>query len=233
MSQPGISTLKRLLPPALWRPLRAWGTAIVTPWRFAFRTGHFTSSLHEKARTPTGEALPWYTYPAIDFLAQRSFAGKNVLEFGGGQSTRWWAPRAATVLTIEEDQAWYESLRSTMAPNVSLHHVPADRRTRSIANVLPVVAASPIKKFDVVVIDGHLRKELVALAFDVLAPNGAIILDNADGYSFFDTLQGRGCRRIDFFGFAPGVSRRHCTSLVYVNDCFLLDPAIPIGQIEG
>ena len=46
-------------------------------------------------------------------------------------------------------------------------------------------------------------------------------------------IKDRNCRRIDFFGFAPGVSLRHCTSIVFVGDCFLLRPDIPIPVIEA
>ncbi len=60
-----------------------------------------------------------------------------------------------------------------------------------------------------------------------------MILDNSEGYGFYDEIKARNCRRIDFFGFAPGVSLRHCTSVVFVGDCFLLRPDIPIPLIES
>ena len=53
-----------------------------------------------------------------------------------------------------------------------------------------------------------IARELVALAFAHLANGGAIILDNSEGYGFFDTLQEKGWQRVDFYGFAPGVSLR-------------------------
>lgn len=223
---------KALMPTALWRWSRAFATALVTPIRFSLLTGHWKSSLRQSACSASGAPIPWYTYPAIDFLAQRAFDDKNVLEFGGGQSTRWWAERAKSVLTIEENEAWYKSLRETAAPNVALRYIPVDHATRSIEDVRRVVAANGIGRFDVIVIDGHLRRELVKLAFEVLAPRGAILLDNAEGYGFYEEIRDRDCGRADFFGFAPGVSKRHCTSLVFVGDCFLLDAKTPIPAIE-
>lgn len=227
----------RVLPNAVWRPLRSIATAVLTPLRFSVVSGHARSAFARAALSRTGEALPWYTYPAIDFLSQRNFAGKSVLEFGGGQSTLWWAARAERVLTIEEDEAWYGRLKMSISHNVDLHYVPADVTTRSIASIRTLLdsvrdAAGGLRTFDVIVIDGHLRGELAAAAFDYLAPGGALILDNAEGYGFWEATRGRICRRIDFFGFAPGVWRRHCTALVFVDDCFLLDPRIPIARIE-
>lgn len=224
--------LRRVLPGVLWRPLRATATAVVTPLRFAFVTGHWHSSLASRARTASGDPLPWYTYPAIDFLAQRDFAERHVLEFGGGQSTLWWAQRAFRVTTIEEDGAWYRSLRARMPGNVDLHHVPVDRSSRSVEAVRAVLEAGARRTFDVIAIDGHLRRELTAMAFSYLAPGGLLLFDNAEGYGFWEELQGRTCRRVDFYGFAPGVSKRHCTSLVFVGDTFALDPRAPIADLE-
>ncbi len=181
----------------------------------------------------SGDPLPWYTYPAIDFLAARDFTGKSVLEIGGGQSTLFWSRRARRVLTIEEDGDWFAQLMPKLPSNVEIHHVPVDRKTRSVAAIKAILDASKGEKFDLIVIDGHLRPECTALAFDYLAPRGGMVLDNAEGYGFFEVTSKRPCRRVDFYGFTPGVARQHCTSLVYVDDCFLLDQTIPILNIKG
>jgi hypothetical protein len=231
--QRSAAVLRRFLPAAISRPLGALANGIITPIRFSLATGHWKSSLAMSARAADGTPLPWYTYPAIDFLAQRDFRRCHILEFGGGQSTLWWSARACSVLTVERDADWFSRLRSQVAANVSLHHIPVDRVTRTVQPVKDLIAASPIQKFDISVVDGHLRQEVAALAFDYLAPLGAIILDNSEGYGFYAEIKERPCRRIDFFGFAPGVTRRHCTSIVYVDDCFLLRPEIPIPVIEA
>ena len=184
------------------------------------------------ACTESGEPLPWYTYPTIDFLAQRNFEGRNVLEFGGGQSTLWWSKRAQTVITIEEDAEWYERLRSRIRDNVTLFHVPADDRTRAVERIRKIIDSHTVHKFDVIIVDGHFREQLTILAFEYLAQDGVIVLDHSDGYQFFDLTKDLNCRRIDFFGFAPGVHMRRCTSIAYVNDCFVLKPDIPIPVIE-
>ena len=93
--------LKRMLPAAIWQPARALLTGIVTPIRFSQKTGHWKSSLRMSACSSNGAPIPWYTYPAIDFLMQRNFEDRNVLEFGGGELTLWWSMRARSVLTIE------------------------------------------------------------------------------------------------------------------------------------
>jgi hypothetical protein len=230
--QRGFAPFKRRFPKAISEPVRAVVTGLVTPIRFSLKTGHWKSSMTMTACTESGEPLPWYTYPAIDFLAQRSFASRTVLEFGGGQSTLWWSKRAGSVLTIEEDAAWYARLRSQIRSNVTLFHIPADDRIRAVDRIRKIIDGNTVNKFDVIVVDGHFREQLTTVAFECLAPDGAIILDDSDGYRFFDITKGLNCRRIDFFGFAPGVSLRRCTSIGYVSDCFLLKPDIPIPIIE-
>ena len=101
-----FAPVKRLFPQWLSNPIRNVVTAVLTPIRYSYRTGHFRSSLKMAAVTRHGDPLPWYTYPAIDFLKDRNYAGKTVLEFGGGQSTLWWATHAASVVTFEASAKW-------------------------------------------------------------------------------------------------------------------------------
>jgi hypothetical protein len=227
-----FAPIKRILPSAVSSPLRATITALVTPFRFSRTTGHWKSSLKCSAIARDGRPIPWYTYPSIDFLAQRKFTDKNILEFGGGQSTLWWSARAKSVLTIEPDADWASRLKLQISQNVTIHHVPEDHEHRDMSLVIAAISKSPIKKFDVIIVDGHLRKEATNLAFQYLAEDGAIIIDNAEGYGFFEEINKHNCQRVDFFGFAPSVSLRHCTSLVFVNSCFMFDARYEIPNLE-
>lgn len=100
---------------------------------------HFRSSIATTAMTANGTPLPWYTYPAAGFLSQRDFVGRRILEFGGGQSTLWWANRAQSVLTIEEGEVWYHSLKGKVPDNVELRHVAADRETRDVSETKEII----------------------------------------------------------------------------------------------
>lgn len=51
------------------------------------------------------EALPWYTYPAIEQLAQYDFSHARILEYGAGYSTIYWGRRAHSVVSIEHDRS--------------------------------------------------------------------------------------------------------------------------------
>jgi hypothetical protein len=162
---------------------------------------------------------------------QRKFHDRNVLEFGGGQSTLWWSTRARSVLTIEDNSDWYAWLSSQVGSNVTLHHLPFIGSTETIAALKKLIDLHAIRTFDVIIVDGHLRRAATELAFSYLAPGGALLIDDSEKYGY-DQIKYRNCRRIDFFGFAPGVILRRCTSLVFVEDCFLLKADIPIPNIE-
>jgi len=188
--QRSFAPAKRLTPGFIWRPLRSAVTAFATPVRFSFTSGHFRSSFLNRAVDRSGVALPWYTYPAIDFLSYRDFGGRHVLEFGAGQSTLWWSKRAAGVVAIEEDAVWATELSAKINQNVVLIHSPL------LDGIEPIASRLRGRQFDVVVIDGHLRCDLVDLAFELLRPDGALIVDDADGYGYQAALQRHECQRI-------------------------------------
>jgi hypothetical protein len=221
-----FAPVKQILPVRVWQLARSVATCILAPIRFSINAGHAKSSFLMRAVDKKGDPIPWYTYPAIDFLAQRDYRDKSILEFGSGQSTLWWAARAKFVLSMEEDPHWFTETSARVPSNVEIYHVAAE-----IEDIEKLVQSRGIK-FDVIIIDGGPRRKLVALSFKYLAPQGVIILDNAEGYGFYEEIKSRECRRIDFFGFAPGVVLRHCTSMAFVNDCFLLSPEISIPEIS-
>ena len=53
-------------------------------------------------------AIPWLTYPAIEYLGNLDFTSENVLEVGSGNSTIWFSKQAKNVVSLESDHEWYE-----------------------------------------------------------------------------------------------------------------------------
>ena len=218
-----FKAIKAILPDKLAAWLRSFFTAVCTPAYFSYLNGHFKSSFLNKSVASTGEALPWYTYPAVDFLRTRDFSDKTILEFGGGQSTLWWAKRAKNVITLEEDGNWYEMLKRTIPSNAKLFLISKESREKCVAEVESALKTLEIPHYDVVIIDGLFREQMVDIACRVVRPEGAIICDNAEGYGFYDGFKDRRLKRVDFFGHAPGVIFPHCTSIFFGNNCFLFD----------
>ena len=44
--------------------------------------------------------IPWYTYPAIEYLSQFDYSNKEIFEYGCGYSSMFWANRAKKVTSI-------------------------------------------------------------------------------------------------------------------------------------
>ena len=83
MSQVGNvarNLLRRTVPP----PLRIFLTTVGFYIRFAIKYGHLRSRLRNDIIDENGEPLPWYTYPAIEYLTGLDFTQKTVFEFGCG-----------------------------------------------------------------------------------------------------------------------------------------------------
>ncbi|MBA2526457.1 MAG: class I SAM-dependent methyltransferase [Pyrinomonadaceae bacterium] len=178
------------------------------------------SSLKSRALDRGGAALPWYTYPAIEFLSHKEFRDRSVLEFGAGQSTIWWGERAKRVVSFESDKAWHRFLEKQVPGNVSLILVESQ---------LSAVDSIVGETFDVIVIDGLERYECASKALEFYKANGVIVLDNSDAlwgregeYPIIDLFRSNDFARIDFYGYSPGVILPACTSLFFKDRCFLL-----------
>jgi hypothetical protein len=182
---------------------------------FSLKTGHFQSALKSRAVDRSGRALPWYTYPAVEYLSQLDFSDAEVLEFGGGQSTEWWCARAKSVMCMESNAAWSARLSERLG-----------NRATVLAVSTPANAAELVgdRKFDVIVVDDGSgvgpdgRVDNARTAFSHLKPGGLVIVDNADANycgPIAALAHQENWNRIDFIGFAPGSFGQSCTSLLF------------------
>lgn len=53
-----------------------------TAWAFNVEFGFLRTTLTRKCQDAAGNWLPWYTYPAIEYLKQLDFSQKTVFEYG-------------------------------------------------------------------------------------------------------------------------------------------------------
>lgn len=212
--------LRAVLPSPIWEALRKVSNAILGPIHFSIETGHLRSCFRSRAVDRHGNPLPWFTYPAIQFLLMKNFAGRSVLEWGAGQSTLFWAQRASSVTSMEEDPNWYSELLKKLPSNASLHLTKRD-----LSNADVVLKG---RQFDIIVCDGLDRFLCAERSIPLLKSDGAIIIDNSDGnqgprpgFGFIELYRESGLSRIDFYGYPPGNTVQQCTSIFFRNSCFL------------
>lgn len=212
-----FAPVKRYAPEPVANAIRSTLTAFAAPLWQAYRNGHLRSSFKRAAVDREGKPIPWYTYPCIRQIAQTDFAGRDVLEFGGGHSTLWWQERARSVLSFEADAQWAALIRPRLSERASLQLVSPDWdiQHRQISETLAG------RTFDVVIIDGLDRIGLIPTAVSVLRSGGFILFDNAEWDGFKEAWAPFGLQRVDYYGPSPGVPLQHCTSLFFADRCFL------------
>lgn len=154
--------------------------------------------------------IPWFTYPAIQFLAQRVTPDMRVLEFGAGLGTAWWADHCAEVLAVEHDAHW----SMIVASRCSARLIAVESGTAD-AYISP---ARPLGPFDIVVVDGLYRNECLRASLELLSDAGVIILDDSQRPEYdvgSRAVQDAGFRRLDFAGPAPVSKHAGCTTVFY------------------
>lgn len=67
---------------------------------------------HSYPADSTGDAVPWFTYPAIQFLKGVVQPSWRVLEYGCGYSTIFWNARCAITVSVEHDEYWFNHLKA-------------------------------------------------------------------------------------------------------------------------
>lgn len=183
---------------------RSFGYLLETGWFESFRSGESVDG----EMTP----IPWFTYSAIDFLRERLTKNLNVLEFGSGNSTLFFAERVKKVTSIEHDNTWFQSIIKKKISNIEIKHVSSE----SAEDYLQPLSA--FGKFEVIIIDALFRNECIKASLKHLSEAGIVILDDSErdhyteGITF---LLKNGFRKINFSGIAPGIFFRKCTTIFY------------------
>lgn len=191
---------------ALLRPLRAL-RAIAGVYKGGY--GHWQSARLHRPVDARGDPLPWFTYPAIEFLEQLDFSAKRIFEFGAGNSTLYWSRRSAEVVSVESDPAWHGHLAARVGSNVRLILEP---EPAAYVAALDREAVS----FDVIVVDGLERLACSQAAQTRLRPGGLVILDNADWHPrCAAVLRQAGLLQVDMTGFGPVNGYSWTTSLFF------------------
>jgi predicted O-methyltransferase YrrM len=142
-------------------------------------------------RTPIDRRLPWFSYSAIETLAQWLRPDMSVFEWGGGGSTLYFAGKGCRVTTVESHAGWAGKMRKGLeelglADRVEIRDVAAETQNpQQIREYVETFADGG--PWDVVVIDGLEERYLsrmdcvrfVAAHPNRVARGGCVIIDDA------------------------------------------------------
>lgn len=143
------------------------------------------------------EPIPWFSYPAIDFISQFDLSNKTVFEWGSGNSSIFFAKRCKKVTSVEHDKNWYNISKNKLLENQNLIFSELAEYHNAIHTTN--------EKFDIIIIDGQRRFDCARESIRRLNEGGIIIIDNSDWFYIscnyikkkLDLIQ------IDFCGFSP------------------------------
>lgn len=194
-------------------------------WRIYKRGhGYLRSLIQGGCFDAEGNPIPWYTYSAIEQLSKWDFSQCDVLEYGCGNSTLWWAARARSVVSIESSPEWHNRVQSRLPGNCNLilSKTSAGDATAAELDAYCQVA-SELGQFDVIVIDGvnlpGIRRRCMEVALPHLRVGGLLIIDNSDWLpETCRQLRETGFMEIDFSGLGPLNDAAETTSLFFKSD---------------
>jgi len=204
-------------PEQLNKSLRAWRI---------YKRGHgyLRALVQEECVDAEGRPIPWYTYPAIEQLSKWVFSQCDILEYGCGNSTLWWAARARSVVSIESSRTWHDRVKAGMPDNCRLVLSDVNAETPeadAIETYIRVVES--LGQFDVVVVDGvnrpGVRRRCMEAALPHLRRGGLLIIDNSDWLpETCRRAREAGFREVDFSGLSPLNDMAETTSLFFTAD---------------
>jgi len=180
------------------------------------------SSCVEADATP----IPWYTYPAIEYLKNLNFSDKTIFEWGSGNSTLFWAKRCKNLVSVEDNREWFSMIKSKLPDNVEYFLFEKKHDYVKSINKFD-------KEFDIIIIDGYHRYECAVEALSKLRDDGFIILDNSDWKEKTSKLlRESDMIEVDMSGFGPINSYTWITSFYFSRKVQLV-PASGRQPIRG
>jgi hypothetical protein len=176
--------------------------------------GWFNSFKSNNALDKENNPIPWFTYPIIDFISDRLSKDLEILEFGAGNSTLFFAQRVKTVVSIEHNERWHKKISQISPPNVKII-------LESNLDNYSKKASDLNMKFDVIIIDGEKRNSCIINSVEILSESGVIVLDDSEREEYrsgISYLRLNNFKSIDFWGIAPGILFKKCTTIFYKRD---------------
>lgn len=180
--------------------------------------GWFNTLKTKQAVDRDSNPIPWTTYPFIDFISLRLNSNIVMFEFGSGSSTLFFSKHVKEITSIEHNELWFNKIKDAAASNVFLKYITLDENGQYCRQ-----SQFTDKKFDLIFIDAEDRVNCILQSVGSLSDRGVLILDDSEREEYnegIDFLTNQGFKKLDFWGIAPTVLFKKCTTLFYrENNC--------------
>ncbi len=139
---------------------------------------------------------PWLTPDSVEIIEGLLRLSDFFLEFGSGQSTKWFASRVKKIISVESDTKWYQKVRFDLKTCKNVNYIYAPKKKDYLA-VLDKIGKETV---DACLVDGDHRIDCLLKVLDKIKKGGLLILDNAETFipinwksvSFQDSYHNRG-----------------------------------------
>jgi SAM-dependent methyltransferase len=147
-----------------------------------------------RARRAEPPERPWIVPAAIGWLRRHIRSDWSILELGSGRSTAWFARRGGHVISLEDNEFWFQRTAERLAQE----GLEVDLRLMPVKEFPDHVAGLPDDAFDLVVVDFLEAPEVTRMdalrpARGKVRPGGHLLLDDSDrpGYAeAYELLRG-------------------------------------------
>ena len=182
------------------------------------KSGWEKSFFYGFSQDENGDALPWMTYPAIEFLKNNLNKNHEIFEFGCGASTLFFSKIVKKVVGLETNKRWLGITQKLLAEksynNVVITLMIDGLENDNYQNFVKNCG----QKFDFIIIDSLKRFECSKNVIDALKPSGTVILDDSERKNYkkiFEFFAENNFQKQDFFGIAPGQLRIKNTTIFF------------------
>jgi hypothetical protein len=183
--------------------------------RLAHHYGQYQTIRQWSCIDNKGSPIPWYTYPAIEYLAHLDISAMKVLEYGSGNSTLWWAERCAQLVSIESNVDWYNKIANSIRIFGNTTYLLKTEQDSYVHQDYLAIA-------DIVIIDGVYRSKCAEALIESVAKSSGnmamLIFDNSDWYpkTIRRLAQSLAWIQSDFHGFGP-INDYTWTTSLFIN----------------
>src|ERR1035437_1514773 len=172
---------------------------------------------------------PLITFDVIDFLKSNLNNKSKIFEYGGGGSTLFFVKRANEVITVENDQDWFQILSQIikdkkytnwkgsfkLAQKGDLvaqpdqanpeHYSSEDEKSTgyNYKEYVTFIDNYPDNYFDMVLVDGRSRSSCIMHSINKIKKGGFLILDNSERNYHTESLKNNFDVIIDNYGASP------------------------------
>lgn len=131
---------------------------------------------------------PWLVPASVDFLDGYLRPSDVMVEFGSGRSTRWFAGKVGTLVSIEDSPEWFAIVKRQLEEagvGPGVHYRVCERKPGSAVRVADETLANDCGgAAPTVVLNDAMtaRDEAAIWAAERLAPGGILVIDNVNRY---------------------------------------------------